>query len=55
MQRTRACDTPPTNFGGKYCDGDALQSATCNKGPCPTPGPTPGYLKNLKGSKDQHF
>ena len=38
MQRTRACDTPPTNNGGKICDGNALEKATCNRGICPTPG-----------------
>ena len=38
MQRTRACDAPPTNNGGKICDGNAVESVTCNIGTCPTPG-----------------
>ncbi|KAK4820389.1 hypothetical protein QYF61_025563 [Mycteria americana] len=33
--RTRTCSNPPTQHGGKPCDGSAVDSVMCNIRPCP--------------------
>ena len=36
QSRTRACDSPKPQYGGKKCDGESGQTQVCNKNiPCP--------------------
>ena len=32
--RTRSCDNPAPQLGGKGCEGDAVEIKTCNPEPC---------------------
>uniref|UniRef100_A0A8C6UQM0 Properdin n=1 Tax=Neogobius melanostomus TaxID=47308 RepID=A0A8C6UQM0_9GOBI len=32
----RSCDQPPTQYGGRYCDGPSTRTSVC-KSPCPVP------------------
>ncbi|XP_071138998.1 A disintegrin and metalloproteinase with thrombospondin motifs adt-1-like isoform X4 [Mytilus edulis] len=36
--RGRLCDNPPPSYGGEYCNGDTLDSDTCNTHECPIDG-----------------
>ncbi|XP_053325662.1 hemicentin-1 [Spea bombifrons] len=36
--RTRVCDNPSPQEGGKACEGDAVDEAVCNIEPCPVHG-----------------
>ncbi|XP_027059146.1 coadhesin-like isoform X4 [Pocillopora damicornis] len=39
QSRTRACDSPKPQYGGKKCDGESGQTQVCNKNiPCPVDG-----------------
>uniref|UniRef100_A0A7M5U4W9 C-type lectin domain-containing protein n=1 Tax=Clytia hemisphaerica TaxID=252671 RepID=A0A7M5U4W9_9CNID len=33
--RTRACDNPASQYGGKHCEGDEREERACNTNPCP--------------------
>uniref|UniRef100_A0A8C6UL54 Uncharacterized protein n=1 Tax=Neogobius melanostomus TaxID=47308 RepID=A0A8C6UL54_9GOBI len=33
----RSCDQPPTQYGGRYCDGPSTRTSVC-KSPCPVDG-----------------
>ena len=32
--RTRLCNNPPPDFGGRDCNGPAFETANCNDRPC---------------------
>ncbi|CAG2194239.1 Hemicentin-1,Neurotrypsin,Scavenger receptor cysteine-rich domain superfamily protein,Coadhesin,Adhesion G protein-coupled receptor B3,Thrombospondin-2,Thrombospondin-1,Mucin-like protein,Scavenger receptor cysteine-rich type 1 protein M160,Scavenger receptor cysteine-rich type 1 protein M130,A disintegrin and metalloproteinase with thrombospondin motifs adt-1,Adhesion G protein-coupled receptor B1,Deleted in malignant brain tumors 1 protein [Mytilus edulis] len=36
--RGRLCDNPPPSYGGEYCNGNTLDSDTCNTHECPIDG-----------------
>ncbi|XP_078498867.1 hemicentin-1 [Lissotriton helveticus] len=36
--RTRTCSNPPAQYGGKPCDGNAMEVIMCNARPCPVNG-----------------
>ncbi|CAG2194245.1 Hemicentin-1,Coadhesin,Adhesion G protein-coupled receptor B3,Thrombospondin-2,Thrombospondin-1,Mucin-like protein [Mytilus edulis] len=36
--RRRLCDNPPPSYGGEYCNGNTLDSDTCNTHECPIDG-----------------
>ncbi|VDI83382.1 Hypothetical predicted protein [Mytilus galloprovincialis] len=36
--RGRLCDNPPPSYDGEYCNGDTLDSDTCNTHECPIDG-----------------
>ncbi|GCC29770.1 hypothetical protein chiPu_0008212 [Chiloscyllium punctatum] len=36
--RTRTCTNPPVQYGGKRCDGNAVEAIMCNIRPCPVVG-----------------
>ncbi|XP_067022317.1 A disintegrin and metalloproteinase with thrombospondin motifs adt-1-like isoform X6 [Acropora muricata] len=38
QRRTRTCNNPPPKYGGKNCEGNALQTQSCNRAPCPVDG-----------------
>ena len=36
QSRTRECNTPAPQYGGKKCDGEATETQVCNQNvPCP--------------------
>ena len=35
QRRIRTCSNPPPKYGGKNCEGNALQTQSCNRAPCP--------------------
>ncbi|XP_029187797.2 A disintegrin and metalloproteinase with thrombospondin motifs adt-1-like isoform X2 [Acropora millepora] len=38
QRRIRTCSNPPPKYGGKNCEGNALQTQSCNRAPCPVDG-----------------
>ena len=34
IHRTRKCENPLPQFGGKFCVGNDSEARTCNMGPC---------------------
>ncbi|KAM4861104.1 hemicentin-1 [Thomomys bottae] len=36
--RTRTCNDPPAQHGGRPCEGNAVEIIICNVRPCPVPG-----------------
>uniref|UniRef100_A0A7M5UY58 Uncharacterized protein n=1 Tax=Clytia hemisphaerica TaxID=252671 RepID=A0A7M5UY58_9CNID len=36
--RTRACDNPASQYGGKHCEGYEREEKSCNTNPCPVDG-----------------
>ncbi|XP_067022326.1 uncharacterized protein [Acropora muricata] len=38
QRRTRTCSNPAPKYGGKNCEGNALQTQSCNRAPCPVDG-----------------
>ncbi|XP_023559876.1 hemicentin-1 [Octodon degus] len=36
--RTRTCNNPPAQHGGRPCEGNAVEIIMCNVRPCPVPG-----------------
>lgn len=38
QRRTRTCSNPPPKYGGKNCEGNDLQTQSCNRAPCPVDG-----------------
>ncbi|XP_019355735.1 hemicentin-1 isoform X2 [Alligator mississippiensis] len=42
--RTRTCSNPPSQHGGKPCEGNAVDSIMCNIRPCPVDGEWDSWL-----------
>uniref|UniRef100_A0A8C8RV15 Hemicentin-1 n=1 Tax=Pelusios castaneus TaxID=367368 RepID=A0A8C8RV15_9SAUR len=42
--RTRTCSNPPTQHGGRRCEGNAVESVMCNIRPCPVEGAWGSWL-----------
>ncbi|XP_059503813.1 hemicentin-1 isoform X2 [Stegostoma tigrinum] len=42
--RTRTCTNPPVQYGGKLCDGKAVEAIMCNIRPCPVVGGWSSWL-----------
>ena len=47
--RRRFCTNPSPLHGGRYCEGDELENATCSTTPCP------GINKTNVALHDHHF
>lgn len=42
QKRSRLCNNPAPQFGGKDCVGDVMENQICNEQDCPIGEPQPG-------------